>query len=258
MENIKDVLLNRNSYRKYEGELDLDIVRESVRVAQRTATSMNAQQTSIVMITDQDKLDKISEINWNQPHIKDAGAFLLFVLDNNRQAAVIKDREGNDKDIHIQDDIEGLVVGSVDAGLIAQSIELLLQAQGVGTCYIGGVRNDIKQIAEIAGVTGTAIPLVGMAIGMPKDGIKNDPLNIRPRVEFDSFFFEGEYNEQAVREGAVNYSEDLTAWWANKGKKEHQSYGVSMSRSYSKSYIPGLFNDLQDMGYLSKYTSKED
>lgn len=255
MKDIKAVLENRKSNRNFEGELDLDIVRDSLRVAQRTACSMNAQQISVVMITEQEKLDKLSAINWNQPHIKDAGAFLLFVVDNNRQDAVCQSETS--ESIEIQNDIESIVVASVDAGLVAQSVELLLQAQGIGTCFIGGVRNNLVEVANIAGVTGIATPIVGMVVGMPKGGIENPVENIRPRVSFDSFFFEERYDEEKVRTGAVEYSEELTQWWANKGKQEHQSYAKSMSKSYRRSYIPTLFDDLQKMGYLSDYTKNE-
>lgn len=255
MKDIKAVLENRKSNRRYEPGLDLDVVRSAVKVAQRTACSMNAQQISIIMITEQDKLERISEINWNQPHIKSAGAFLLFVIDNNRQDAVVQDESG--QSIKIQDDIESLIVGSVDAGLIAQSIELLLQSNGIGTCYIGGVRNDVNEIAKLAGVSGIATPILGMAVGNPIGGIENDELDIRPRVSFDSFFFEEAYDEEKVRTGAVNYSKDLTAWWAAKGKAEHQSYAQSMTKNYSKSYIPNLFDDLQEIGYLRDFTKKD-
>ncbi len=255
MRDIKSVLENRKSNRRFEGELDLNIVRDAVKVAQRTACSMNAQQISVVMITDQDKLDKLSAINWNQPHIKTAGAYLVFAIDNNRQDAVINSENGSSTSI--QDDIESIIVGSVDAGLLSQSVELLLQAQGIGTCFVGGVRNNIVEVAKIAGITGIATPVVGMVVGNPEGGIENDPLNIRPRVDFDSYFFEEEYDEQKVRDGAVKYSTDLTEWWAAKGKKEHQSYAQSMVASYTKTYIPNLFDDLHTIGYLKDYENKQ-
>lgn len=255
MKNIKEVLENRKSNRNFEGTIDLDIVRESVRLAQRTACSMNSQQISVVMITDPQKLAQISDINWKQPHIKTADSFLLFVIDNNRQDAVVLQETGSHT--IIQNDIESIVVGSVDAGLIAQSVELLLQAQGIGTCYIGGVRNDLNKIAELAGVSGIATPILGMVAGNPVGGIENKPEDIRPRVSFDSFFFEETYDEQMVRDGAVAYSEELTKWWANKGKEEHQSYAQSMAKSYAKSYIPNLFDDLQAIGYLGDYQKRD-
>ncbi|MFV0246410.1 MAG: nitroreductase family protein [Mycoplasmatales bacterium] len=254
MRDIDKVLLNRKSNRKYEKGLDLNIVKDSVKIAQRTACSMNAQQISIILITDQDKLNKISENNWNQPHIKECEAFLLYCIDHNRQQAVIEDSNNT---MHIQDDIESIVVASIDAGLIAQSVELLLQAQDIGTCYIGGVRNNIKEIASLVNLEGISTPILGQAIGMPQGGIINKVEDIRPRVQFDSFFFEENYQIDKVKQGAIDYSKDLTKWWSNKGKSEHQSYAESMNKSYIKSYIPNLFEDLQEMGYLSDYEKKD-
>ncbi|WOO88033.1 nitroreductase family protein [Mollicutes bacterium LVI A0039] len=254
MKDIKSVLENRKSNRDFAGQVNLDIVRETVKLAQRTACSMNAQQISVVMITEQDKLEQISQINWGQEHIKSCSAFLLFVLDNNRQDAVIAMENGGK--VGIQDDIESIVVGSVDAGLIAQSVELLLQAQGIGTCFIGGVRNNIKAVAKLAGITGIATPLLGIAVGNV-DTIENDQLDIRPRVNFESFFFEGQYDEAKVRNGAVDYNEQLNKWWELRGEGEHQSYAQSMMQSYTKSYIPHLFSDLQAMGYLGDYQKKD-
>ncbi len=254
MKDIKLVLLNRRSYREYNNkEVDVSIIKEAIEIAQRTANSVNGQQISVVLSTDKEVLNKIAEVNWGQQHIKDASAFITFVVDYNRSGAVI---EKVDKEIIIQNDIESILVGAVDAGLISQSIELLLQSQGIGTCQIGGIRQNIIKMNEILNIKGNAFAVLGMTIGY-EDNFENTKTELRPRVELDSFMFKEKYNIDKVKEGALNYDNVLNEWWDSKGLSNHRSYTDSMSSFYTQYYMANEFNQLQQIGFLNKYENKK-
>lgn len=253
MKSIEQTLTERKSYRKFsEKKLKYNELNEILKLAQRTASSVNGQQISIVVTDEQEKLDKISAIGWGQEHIKTTQYFLTFVIDYNRPSGVFEDK----KDFIIHENIEGLLVGAVDAGLMAQSVELLLQSKGVGTCMIGGVRNDMVKLSEILNISGKAVPILGMTVAYPViSEFEND---LRPRTDFNSFVFKEKYNKKVVEKGAIEYNEVLNSWWDERNMKGHRTYKESMNSFYSKNYIPDEFEQLQKLGFLKQYKKNEE
>src|SRR5699024_1347108 len=65
------------------------------------------------------------------------------------------------------DKTENLIVGVVDASLAAQNMAVAAESMGLGICYIGSLRNDVKKASEILGLPDGAFPLFGMVAGYP-------------------------------------------------------------------------------------------
>lgn len=250
MDNVKDILMNRRSYRNYTcEEISEEIIKEVLMVAQKTATSVNGQQISIVVTRDKKILKKISEIGWGQKHIENAEIFITFVVDYNRSGAHLENLE-------IVNHVESILVGAVDAGLIAQSVELLFQEQGIGTCLIGGVRNDMPKLRELLKIDGNAFPVLGMTVGRVSN-FKNIIEKMRPRVDVDSYYFIEEYNRSMVIDSSIKYDKQLTEWWKNQKLEGHRSYSESMKNFYSRNYIENEFEQLQEMGFMKAYEKTE-
>lgn len=241
MSSVAKVLKNRQSYRNMKPNIDEEKVFELLSLAQRTATSINGQQVSLVVITEREKILKMAEYN-GQEHIKNAGAIVLFAIDYNRADEVMAD------ELVINEHLEGLIVGSIDAGLLAQSVDLLMQDNQIATCILGGIRQNLVKVRELVNMTGKAVPVLAMSLG-EEALINEDP---RPRVALESFVFANEYREAKVRQGANEYNEDLKAWWAAKGITDHRSYAQSMNSFYVKNYMPNQLADLQQCNFLTK------
>lgn len=248
MKSVEEVLLNRRSYRNYSDKVDTYKIKAAIKVAQRTATSINGQHVSVILVTDQEKLNKLSEINWGQKHIQEASAFLIFVADFNRSEAVMTEK------MTVQNNIESILVGSIDAALLAQSVELVLQSNDLATCMIGGIRAGMKEICELFNITGKALPVLGMTVGV--ETIKNSFEDIRPRVDLDSFLFDEKYDKQKVCDGAIKYNEDLNSWWEARGVKDHRSYAQSMTSFYGKDYGSDGLRKIQELGFLGDYIER--
>ncbi len=252
MKSIVETLKNRRSYRDYNAkEVKLDLINESIRIAQRTATSVNGQHVSVVVTTDKKVLEEISKINWGQQHIKEASAFITFVVDFNRPEAVMND------EMIIQNDIESILVGAIDVGLLSQSVELLLQAQGIGTCQIGGIRNNIIKMNEILNIKGNAFAVLGMTVGNVDD-FENDPKDIRPRVNQNTFLFNEAYDIEQVKQGALKYNNELIKWWEDRGIYNHRSYAESMNSFYTQYYMKDEFDQLQNSGFLKRFSKNDE
>ncbi len=252
MYSVDEVLKNRMSYRKYnEQEVTEEVLEEVLKLAQKTATSINGQQISVVVTKEKEKLKRISEINWGQKHIVECSAFITLVIDYNRPDEALK---LSGKEMYIHNDIESIIAGAVDAGLMAQSIEMLLQSRGIGTCMIGGIRQDIKGMADIIGVSGKAIPILGMTVGNVDKFIIDD---LRPRIKNETFRFFEKYEEDKVRGEVAKYNEILNQWWAKKGLSGHRSYSDVMGMYYTKEMIENELEQIKSLGFLKKYEEKK-
>ncbi len=252
MYNVDEVLKNRMSYRKYnEKDVSNEVLDEVLLLAQKTATSINGQQISVVVTKDKDKLKKISDINWGQKHIAQCSAFITFVIDYNRSDEALKLSE---KEMYIHNDIESVIAGAVDAGLMAQSVEMLLQSRGIGTCMIGGIRQDIKAMSDILEISGKAMPILGMTVGNVDKFIIED---LRPRIKNDTFRFFEKYEEDTVRGEVANYNNILNDWWAKKGLEGHRSYSDVMAMYYTKEMIEDELGQIKNQGFLNKYEEKK-
>lgn len=247
MKTVKEVLLNRRSYRNYNGQnIDKKIIDDVIKVAQRSATSMNGQQISVVVIDDKEVFKQIAEVNWNQQHIIDCEYFIVFIVDYNRPGAELGD------ELELKNHIESVMVGGIDAGIMAQSVELLLQEEEIGTCMIGGIRNNMLRIKELLNITGNAYPVLGMTVGKVNT-FENDDNLLRPRVSFDSFAFNNKYDEDAVKKGAIAYNDELNKWWEERDMQGHRGYLESMNNTYSKNYIRDEFKQLKELNFLKNY-----
>ncbi len=147
MNEILQELLNRKSIRNFTGESvkdeDLKLIFEA---AQRAPTSVNGQQVSIVYTKDKEKLKQISELCAGQEHIKNCEVFVMFVIDYNRTAYTLE--KINQKQM-IQESAEGIIVGSVDAGIMLSTLQAAARSLGYGTTAIGAVRLSVEKFIEI-------------------------------------------------------------------------------------------------------------
>lgn len=245
--NIVEIMKNRRSNRSFTSEkVNLDDVYEVLKLAQRSQNSMNAQQTSVIITTDKKKIEEFGEISWNQKQVKTADIFLTIVIDFNRTKYC---GEQENKPQVIQGYEEGLLVGAVDAGIYLQSIQLLLSAYGYGSTAIGGIRNDPARMIEILELPKYTYPIVGCTIGII-DTNKIAPL--RPRVKFDSFVHYNVYNDELVKQGVLEYDQELKTWWKNVMKMENKdSYIESVGNFYASNYAEKVGPTLKMQGFLN-------
>lgn len=87
-------------------------------------------------------------------------------------------------------DLSLLVIGIQDAALMAQNMVIAAQSLGLGSCFLGGVPYQSKEIIRKYRLPARVFPLVGLAMGYPA----SDP-PVRPRFPLEYTLFEDEYPE---------------------------------------------------------------
>ena len=85
---------------------------------------------------------------------------------------------------------EKFMVTLIDAALAAQNAAIAAESMGLGICYIGGIRNNLKEVKKLLKTPERVIPLFGMAVGYPAKMTDQ-----KPRLPFEHIYHEEEYQQ---------------------------------------------------------------
>ena len=243
MNEVIKQLQNRRSVREFTGEkIKEEDLQTILATAQRAANSVNGQQTSLIIIKDKEKLEKIAELCGGQKHITQAGAFVFVLVDFHRgvyAANSVGKRNIGPKSA------DGLLVGAVDAGIMVNALQTAAHALGYGTTVIGAIRKATKEFIKMLELPEYVFPIVGTTIGVP---VERKLTRVKPRVPLDTFVFEDTYNAKKVEEGVEFHEKDTIEWREENGTPQLPSYKEMIARIYENFYNTSK-QDLEDQGF---------
>ncbi|MFM1987315.1 MAG: hypothetical protein RJA99_272 [Pseudomonadota bacterium] len=174
---VLETLLAHRSVRAYlpdalpEGTLET-----LVAAAQSAATSSNLQTWSVVAVEDAARKARLSEWVGGQAHVREAPLFLVWIADLSRLA---RTAERLDRRAGANRYLEMFVVAAVDAALAAQNATIAAESMGLGTVYIGAIRNRPDEVAAELQLPHGAFALFGLCVGRPDP---TRPASVKPRL----------------------------------------------------------------------------
>ncbi|UXR71613.1 MULTISPECIES: NADPH-dependent oxidoreductase [unclassified Staphylococcus] len=199
-----------HSVRKFKAEtLTRETVAKLIEAGQMASTSSYLQTTSVIGVEDVEKKMALKEVS-GQPHVLDNGYLLVFVIDYNRHD-LVSEQQGKNMSTSFES-AEGLLVGTVDASLMAQNIALTAEDMGYGIVYLGSLRNDVARVREILDLPEHTFPIFGMAIGVPADDENGSP---KPRLPLEHVFHVDTYNNDRdeARQHLAAYDQTVSDYY---------------------------------------------
>ncbi|MEV0064059.1 NADPH-dependent oxidoreductase [Nocardia sp. NPDC050718] len=174
---VLEVLHSHKSVRRYLPDpVSPATIRLLVSAAQSAATSSNLQVWSVVEVRDPARKARLAEIAGGQEHIVQAPVLLVWTADFARLRQLADDRgvplEGADY-------LESSYVGFVDAALAAQNAVVAAESLGLGTVYIGALRNDPERVAAELGLPDHVFAVFGLVVGHPDPA---EGTRVKPRL----------------------------------------------------------------------------
>ena len=201
-------LIKHVSVRDFKDETISENTKEElIKAAQSGSTSEFVQAFSIIEITDPDLRNQLSDITISSPHVKKADTFYIFIADLNRQATMLKQHNQSLDSIK---NMESLLVATVDTTIAAQNMAVAAESMGLGICYIGSIRNNIKQVAELLNLPKYTFPLFGMTIGVPK--VLNQT---KPRLPMSNRVSKNTYDNQLFNDLST-YDKEVKDYYSNR------------------------------------------
>jgi nitroreductase len=204
--------------------VDADLIRRSVEAAQMAATSSHIQAYCVIRVTDPTVRTALVELTGGQSYVASAGSFFV-VCGDVRRHQLIAARRGTP---NVQN-LETFLLAVVDASLFAQNLTLAFESEGLGICYIGGLRNRLPEVDRLLRLPGGVFPVFGLCVGNPAD----DP-EVKPRLPVNAVLFEDAYPDDAsLHESIDAYDETMSAYYAQRGL-DGRNWSVGIARRFTK------------------------
>ena len=168
--------LTRRSCRNFRNDkIDDNSLKEILRKACKAPTCGNMQLYSFIITQDPDRLKKLSSFHYNQPASITAPIIITICADFNRFShwCHINNAEAG------YDNFHSFITAMTDAVIVAQQIVTIAEQNGLGSCYLGTVTYNAKEISDLLELPDLVVPVASLAIGYPeKEGEFTERLNI--------------------------------------------------------------------------------
>jgi nitroreductase len=189
---VIDCLLQRKSIRKYTAEQPGDdIIETIIRAGQQAPFAY--QLCSVLLSRQADQNPFQAPLNFT------------ICVDAHRFELIMQLRGWKTG----SNDLSLLVIGIQDAALMAENMVIAGESLGLGSCFLGGVPYQSKEIIRKYRLPERVFPLVGLAMGYPA----SDP-PVRPRFPLEYTLFEDEYpefSEEDIRQAMLVMDEGYLA-----------------------------------------------
>lgn len=218
MNTVIETIMDHRSIRSFEDQpLTKEQIESIVSAAQSASTSSFIQAYSIIGVTDKDKKKRLAELAGHQSYVEENGHFFVFCADLYRQTLIGK-LEGKKVEPTLES-TEKFMVAIIDTALAAQNAVLAAESMGLGVCYIGGLRNNIYEVADLLQLPERVIPLFGLAVGFPKKVTDK-----KPRLPLEHIYHENTYqgNEDEYIKQLLEYNETVSKYYEERtaGKRK--------------------------------------
>ncbi|MDO9458422.1 NADPH-dependent oxidoreductase [Nocardioides sp.] len=212
--------LAHRSVRKFTSDdVSEDQLRALVAAAQSAPTSSNLQAWSVVAVRDPERKRRLATLAGGQGFVDHAPVLLVWVADLSR-ARRLAARSGLAVDA--TDYLETTIIGFVDAALAAQNAVVAAESLGLGSTYVGAIRNHPREVAAELGLPDGAVATFGLAVGVPDP---SEDAGVKPRLPQGAVLHHETYDAEAAdahlpaydeRLGAYNGRHGLTGVWTER------------------------------------------
>jgi nitroreductase len=179
-------LAGRRVRRRYLGKpVDPALLRLLCACALSAPSKSDLQQADIVIL-ERPEQTAIADLIPDQPFIRTAPAFLVFLASGRRLPEISKMRGKPFPNDHL----DQFFNAAVDAGIVLATFLAAADAVGLGTCPISVIRDHSQKVSDMLALPQRVIPVAGMCVGWP-----HDAGHISPRLSLECTLHQGHYDE---------------------------------------------------------------
>ena len=150
----------RNYEKRHIPESLLDDILER---AMRAPTCGNMQLYSVVVTRDPEKLARLAKEHFNQPASTGADVILTICADFNRFTEWCEASGAKPG----YDNFHSFMMALTDAVIYAQQVVTIAEMEGLGTCYLGTVNYNARQISDLLELPDLVVPVASISLGYP-------------------------------------------------------------------------------------------
>jgi nitroreductase/FMN reductase [NAD(P)H] len=179
-------LAGRRVHRRYlDKPVDPALLRLLCACALSAPSKSDLQQADIVIL-ERPEQNAIADLIPDQPFIRTAPAFLVFLANGRRLPEISKMRGKPFPNDHL----DQFFNTAVDAGIVLATFLAAADAVGLGTCPISVIRDHSQKVSDMLALPQRVIPVAGMCVGWP-----SEQGYISPRLGLESTLHQGRHDE---------------------------------------------------------------
>lgn len=245
MNAVHQLLNSHRSIRKYTDQaIGDELLASIIRAGQAAATSSFLQGATVIRVRKPESREKLAVYAGNQAYVKTASEFLVLCADLKRPGNCCeqynKPFEG--------DYTEHFIIATVDVALMAQNMVVAAEAAGLGICYIGGIRNNPREVADLLKLPKGVYPVFGLCLGYPDQ----DP-ECKPRLPIEVIMKDDVYSEEGDAERIADYDERVREYYRKRTGGGHGiCWSEQVSTLLSEKARPHMRQFLAEQGFKMK------
>lgn len=187
MNEVIALLKSHRSIRKFsDRQIPRALLVDLIQAGQGAATSSHVQAYAVIHVKNPANRERIAELAGGQGYIASCAEFLVFCADMKRPTEA-SERTGANV---VRGMTEQLLVATVDTALMAQNVAIAAESEGLGICYIGGIRNNPQAISDLLHLPEHVYPVFGLCLGYPA----HTP-DVKPRLPVEAILKEDYYTD---------------------------------------------------------------
>jgi nitroreductase len=210
-----------------------------ITAAQSAPSSSNLQAWSVVAVEETERKSRLSALAGGQKHIAQCPLFLVWLADLARLERAAQKRGLSHEGL---DYTELFVVAVIDAALAAQNALVAAESLGLGTVYIGAIRNKPLDVATELALPARVFPLFGLCVGFADPA--RATAEIKPRLPQAAVLHRERYAPPQTVDAAVqNYDDIMMAFYEDQKMKsvgawsEHSAHRIAGPHSLTGRHV---------------------
>jgi len=245
MNNVIELLKAHRSIRKFTTQpIDEALFTRLIEAGQAAATSSFLQAATIIRIRKPETRQQLALLAGKQPYVATAAEFMVFCADLNRAGNYCR-KYGKD---FAGDFTEHFIIATVDVALTAQNIVIAAESEGLGICYIGGIRNNPGPVSTLLQLPQGVYPVFGLCLGYPDQNPE-----VKPRLPMSVIVKDEVYNEVGDSETIAEYDLRIREYYRTRTGGGHGvSWSEQVAELLSEKCRPHMRQFLTDQGFTFK------
>jgi nitroreductase len=190
---VVDLQLTHRSVRRFGSRaITDDELTALVAAAQSAPTSSNLQPWSVIAVRDSARKARLAALAGNQAFIEQAPLFLVWIADLGRAHRLA---ERADVPLDAVAYLETTIIGFIDTALAAQNVVVAAESLGLGSVFVGAIRNRPDEVAAELGLPEHTVAAFGLSVGSPDPG---EDAGVKPRLPQAAVLHHEQYDAAAA------------------------------------------------------------
>lgn len=202
-DNLLTIFKHRTSVRDFKNEpLSEEILAGIQTTINCAPTSLNGHDFSAIIVTNHELKQALASLNKYEKQIADCGAFVVFLMDG---FALDYCQEMTREHLDNYFAYERFMSCITDATIACTMVQDYALSLGLGTCYIGALRYNVKQVQTILKLPVHILPVIGLCVGYIQG--END---LKPKLEKVMF---NEYQPDYLKTNIHHYDQVMKDYY---------------------------------------------